>query len=255
MSVSKLSSFAAVIAAMALPAQAGDFFNLAPAPSGFYVSGFGGGSFLSDAAFTGVSDPVAGIPGPTGVAGAPLSVDLDFENNVFFGGSLGFQLPVKYFRVFHPRLEIEVSYLNADIEDGSFNGGNQTFSGGQDALFVYVNNYSDIVWEENQRFTPYIGGGLGAAFVDSNVRYFPATATAPVFGVIGEDTAFASHTAIGATYKLAGNVELFTEGRYFRIFGARLDRRFIGGGADLFNGSVAEDIDGFTVAGGLRLRF
>jgi len=255
MSVSKLSSFAAVFAAIALPANAGDLFNLDPAPSGFYISGFGGGSFLSDANFTGVSDPVAGIPGPTGVAGVPLSVALDFDDNVFFGGSFGYQIPVKYFGVLHPRFEVEVSYLNADIENGSFNGGNQTFSGDQDALFVYVNNYSDIVWTENQRFTPYIGGGLGLAFVDSNVRYFPASATAPVFGVIGEDTAFASHSAIGATYELTGNVELFTEGRYFRIFNARLDRQFIGAAADLFNGSVVEDIDGFTVTGGLRLRF
>jgi len=255
MSVSKLSSIAAVFAAMALPAQAEGLFSFDPAPSGFYISGFGGGSFLSDATFAGVSDPVVGIPGPTGVAGAPLSVALDYESSVFFGGSLGYQLPFKYFNILHPRLEVEVSYLNADIETGSFNGGAQTFSGDQDALLVYVNNYSDIVLSENQRFTPYIGSGFGLAFVDSNVRYFPATATAPVFGVIGEDTAFASHTAIGATYDLTGNVELFTEGRYFRIFGARLERRFIGGGADLFNGSIAEDIDGFTVASGLRFRF
>jgi len=258
MSVSKLSSVAAIVAAIAIqagPAQAGGLFNFDPAPGGVYISGFGGGSFLSDATFNGVSAPVAGIPGPTGVAGVPLAVDLSFANDVYFGGSLGFQLPFKYFGIFHPRLEVEVSYLQADIEAGSFNGGNQTFLGDQDTLFIYLNNYSDIVWTENQRFIPYIGGGLGAAFVDSNVQYFPAAATAPVFGVIGEDTAFASHTAIGATYELTDNVELFTEGRYFRIFGARLDRRFISGGADLFNGSVAEDIDGFTLTGGLRFRF
>ena len=250
-----LTSFGLAMAAMTTASHAEGLFNFEPAPSGFYVSGFGGGAFLNDPTFTGVSDPVAGVPGPTGVAGVPLTVDLDFSSGYTVGGAVGFQAPFTYWGIFHPRFEIEVSYLDADVDAGSFNGGAQTFLGNQDSLFVYLNNYSDIKFSDDQRFVPYIGGGLGAAFVSSDVGYFPATAPGPVFGVFGDDTAFASHAAIGASYALSEQLELYSEGRYFRIYGAQLERRFIGGGADVFNGDVSDDIDGFTVTGGLRFRF
>ena len=255
MSVSKFVSIAAICAALFSPAQAEGIFNLEPAPSSFYVSAFGGGSFLSDTNFTGVSNPAAGIPGPTGVAGVPLDVALDYSNSYTFGGAAGYQLPFTYLGVFQPRLEIEVSYLENDINSGSFNAGAQTFNGDQDVLFFYLNNYSDIRFSEDQRFVPYIGGGLGVAVVNSNVGYFPASATANTFGVLGEDTAFAGHVAVGASYELNSNLELYSEGRYFRIQNVNLDRRFIGGGADLFNATLEDDIDGFTVTGGLRYRF
>jgi len=87
------------------------------------------------------------------------------------------------------------------------------------------------------------------------VGYFPATAPGPVFAVTGDDTAFASHAAIGAIYELSDQLELYTEGRYFRIYDVSLERRFIGGGADLFNADISDDLDGFTVTGGLRFRF
>lgn len=255
MRVSSLTALGIALSFTAGAASAEGIFNLNPAPSGFYVSGFGGGSFLNDPTFTGISDPVAGIPGPTGVAGVPLNVDVDFSNSFTFGGAVGYQLPFSYFGIFYPRLEVEVSYLENDVEGGSFNGGTQTFLGEQEALSIYLNNYSDIKFSPDQRLVPYIGGGLGVAFVDANVPYFPASASGPVFGLVDEDTALAGHVAAGASYELSDGLELYSEGRYFRIQNVNLDRRFIGGGADLFNGNVEDDIDGFTVTGGLRWRF
>lgn len=236
-------------------AFAGGLFSFDPAQPGFYVSGFGGGAFLNNGSFTGVSAPVAGIPGPTGVAGVPLTVDVDYETGYTFGGSVGYKLPFKYWSVFQPRLEIEVSYLESDVSDGSFNGGNQTFQGSQDAVFIYLNNYSDIKFSEDQRLIPYIGGGLGVAFVNSDVGYFGGAATAPTFAVTGDDTAFASHAALGVSYELTNSVDLYTEGRYFRVYGANLERTFVGGGANLFNGEVDDDLQGFNVSAGVRLRF
>ncbi|MEO0879734.1 MAG: P44/Msp2 family outer membrane protein [Pseudomonadota bacterium] len=237
------------------PANAGDIFNFEPAPSRAYISVFGGGSFLNDSDFAGVSNPDAGVPGPTGVAGAPLDVALDYSTGFTVGGAVGKQLPFTYFGIFQPRLEIEVSYLENDIDAGSFNGGVQTFGGQQEAIFVYLNNYSDIRWSQNQAFVPYIGGGLGAAFIDSDVGYFPASASAPTFAVQGSDTAFAGHIAAGASYALGQNAELFTEGRYFRIRNAQFERNFVGGGNQIFVGDVDDDIAGFTVTGGLRWKF
>ena len=255
MRVSTIAVVASAFSFAAGTASAEGLFNLQPAPSGFYLSTFGGGSFLNDAEFTGVSNPEAGVPGPTGVAGVPLTVDTEFSSSYTVGGALGYQLPFTYFGVFHPRLEVEVSYLENTVAGGSFNGGAQNFSGDQETLFLYLNNYSDIKLSPDQRFVPYVGGGLGVGFVDSKILYFPASAGAPTFGVIGDDAAFAGHVAAGASYALDGGLELYSEGRYFRIQNVDLERRFIGGGADLFNGDVEDDIEGFTVTGGLRWRF
>jgi len=236
-------------------AFAGGLFSFDPAEPGFYISGHGGVSFLSDSTFEGVSDPVAGIPGPTGAAGVPLNVDVNYDTGYTFGGAVGYQLPFKYWGVFHPRLELEVSYLESDVSAGSFNGGNQTFQGSQDAVFVYLNNYSDIKFSEDQKLVPYIGGGFGAAFVNSDVGYFPGAATAPTFAVTGDDTAFASHAAVGLSYELSENLDLYSEARYFRIYSTNLDRTFVGGGANLFNGEVDDNIEGINVTAGVRLRF
>ncbi|MEM8771859.1 MAG: outer membrane beta-barrel protein [Pseudomonadota bacterium] len=245
----------ALTAAIAAPASAGGLFDTEPEQSRLYVSVFGGASFLTDSTFNGVSNPEVGVPAPTGIAGAPLSVELDADTGFTFGGAIGYQFGFKYLKIFHPRVEIEVSYLSNNIGEGSFNGGSQTFSGEQDTLFVYINNYSDIKFHEDQKFVPYIGGGFGLGFVDSDVSYFPATASAPVFGVFGDDTAFAGHVAVGATYALSDKLELYSEGRYFRVNNVDLERRFIGGGADLFVGDVESRIDGFTATGGLRYTF
>ncbi|MEL7488359.1 MAG: hypothetical protein AAGJ87_14215, partial [Pseudomonadota bacterium] len=209
MNMSKIVATATATAMIAAPAAAEGLFNFEPAPSSFYISGFGGGSFLGDSEFTGFSNPEAGIPGPTGVADVPLSVAVDYSTGYTVGGAIGKSLPFTYWGIFQPRLEIEFSYLENNINAGSFNGGAQTFLGEQESTFIYLNNYSDIRWSPNQRFVPYIGGGLGVAFVDSNVQYFPASATAPTFGVLGEDTAFASHIAAGASYDLTGGLELY----------------------------------------------
>ena len=255
MRVSTLAAFGAAFAFTAGAASAEGLFNINPAPSGFYVSTFGGGSFLNDGDFSGVSNPEAGVPGPTGTPGVPLDVDVDFSSSYTVGGAIGYQLPFSYLGVFYPRLEVEVSYLDNNVADGSFNGGAQNFSGDQETLFIYVNNYSDIKFSPDQRFVPYIGGGLGVGFVESNILYAPPSASAATFGVIGDDAAFAGHVAAGASYALADGLEVYSEGRYFRIQDVALERRFIGGGADLFNAEVEDDIDGFTVTGGLRWRF
>ncbi len=243
-----------LMAATLTTANAG-VFDTEPAESGAYLFGFGGGVFPSDNSFNGVSDPDAGVPGPTGVAGVPLNVDVSYDDATFYGGGVGYQLPFRYLKVFHPRLELEVSRFSADVSGGSFNNGTQTFAGEQEATLFYFNNYSDIIFSPDQPLTPYIGGGLGVALVDVNTPYFPASAVGPVFTVAGSETAFSSHATIGVTYDLTPHIDLYTEGRYFRTYGLDLERRFIGGGANLRSGDVSDNLEGFTATGGLRFRF
>jgi len=242
---------AAVLPFFASTAHAG-IFDFDPAKGGVYVSGFVGGGFPSDASFNGVQDPEAGVPG---AAGGPADIDAEIGSDAFYGASIGAKLPFKYWKYFQPRLEVEVSYLENDVEGGSFNGGNQNFSGFQSTLFITLNNYSDIVWKEDQRIIPYFGGGLGAGVVDSGILYAPATAPAPTFGVIGEDTGLATITSLGVTAKVTDKLDLYTEGRYYKIYGVDAERRFIAGGNDGFSAAVDDDPSGFTLTVGTRFNF
>lgn len=242
-------------------AQAQGWFGSGPADDSFYVSAFVGAAFPSDGSFDGVQTPDAAIPATVGgsVAGAPADIDLEFDTDVYFGGALGYQLPFQFYNTFHPRIEIEVSYFETDISEGSFNGGNQIFSGDQSTLFVFVNNFTDIRWSDNQFIVPYIGGGLGIGIVDTDAFYFPPTADfapAPAFGVIGDDTGFATHTTLGLTFAANDTFEVYTEGRFLKTYGIDAERRFLGGGTtDLFNADVDDNPDGFSLTAGLRYRF
>jgi len=227
-------------------------FDFDPAKGGVYASGFIGGGFPSDATFNGEQAPEAGVPG---ALGAPADIDANIGSDAFYGASLGAKLPFKYWKYFQPRLEVEVSYLENDVEGGSFNGGNQNFEGFQSTLFVTFNNYSDIIWRENQKIIPYFGGGIGAGVVDSGILYAPATAPAPTFGVIGEDTGLATISALGVTAKVTDKFDIYTEGRYYKIYGVDAERRFIAGGNDGFSAAVDDDPSGFTLTVGTRLHF
>jgi len=250
------TTIAVASAALTGTATAQGIFNSSPAEDGFYVSGFVGAIFPGDGDFNGTQNPEMGAPG---AAGAPANIDLEFDTDLYYGGALGYQLPFQFFGTFHPRLEIEVSYAETDIESGSFNGGNQIFSGDQSNLFVFVNNFTDIRWTDNQVIVPYIGGGLGVGIIDTNVAYVGAAAPfapLPAFVVNDEDTGFATHTTIGLSFAANDTYEIYTEARYLKTYGIDAERRFVAGNTvDLFSADVEDDPDGFTVTAGFRYRF
>lgn len=238
---------------LALPSQAEGLFSFEKAEGDIYVSGYGGVTFGKDNQFVGLQAPEAGVPG---VAGASATVDVDYSADRTFGGAIGAQLPFKYFfGIIQPRIEVEGSTFQQSVSSGSFNGGSQTFLGDLSGTTILFNNYSDFIFSEDQVIVPYLGGGLGVAFINSDIQYFPGTATAPTFGVIAEDTAFAGHFAGGVTFRFSEKFDLYTEARYTRITGVELERRFVAGGADGFNADVSDRIENITVFGGLRFRF
>ena len=227
-------------------------FDFDPAEGGYYISGFGGAALPFDADFDGVQDPVAGIPG---VAGAPAEIEADFNTAAHFGGRVGTKLPFKYWKYFQPRLELEVSTFEADVESGSFNGGTQTFSGDQSTTLFLINNNSDWIWSDDQKIIPYFGGGIGVAKVDSDIQYFPAAASAPTFAVQGDDIGLATISTLGLTFKATETLDVFTEARYLKTYGIDAERTFIAGGASSFNADVDDDPDGITITGGVRVNF
>ena len=250
---SRLLAIAALILC-ATGAQAKGLFDTDPAEGGFYVSGFIGAGFANDTDFDGTQDPALGSPG---LAGAPANVEAEFDTDAYFGGAIGYRLPYKFLTYFQPRLELEISYLDADVDGGAFNNGDQIFGGSQESLFILGNSFTDIIWSENQVIIPYIGGGIGVGIIDNNINYFPnnGIATAPTFAVQGRDTGLATHTTIGVTVPITEQFEVYGEGRYLLTLNIDDERTFVGDGGETFNANVDDDPDAFSLTVGMRWRF
>ncbi|MEL6858738.1 MAG: outer membrane beta-barrel protein [Pseudomonadota bacterium] len=219
---------------------------------GFYVSGFIGGGFPSDAELTGTQTPEAGAPG---MLGAPARIATEFDSGTTLGIALGYKTPWEFFGLFNTRLELEYSTLDVDVSNGSFNSGNQPFSGDASIDFFLLNNYSDIIWDDDQSVIPYVGGGIGVANVDANILYAGGGATSPNFVATGEDSGLAGTVAGGLTWLTGTPWEVYGEARYYQVRDLEFERRFIGGGADLLNARVEDDFDGTSLTLGARYKF
>lgn len=250
----KYMTLAAIPALLMAPTAQAGIFDFDPAEGGVYVSGFIGTSNPSDTDFEGTQAPAAGVPG---AAGADANIVAKLDGATYFGGAIGARLPFKYWKYFQPRLEAEISYSDHDVSGGSFNGGNQTFSGSQSITYYLINNTSDIIWKDNQKVVPYFGGGIGIADFNTDIQYFPnnGTATSPTFAVQGSDSGFATVSAIGATLKTSDKLDFYVEGRYIKTYGIDAERTFIANGASGFNAEVDDDPDGFSLTVGTRLNF
>ncbi len=220
--------------------------------SGFYGTVLGGISLPSDSEYSGTQQPEVGVPG---VAGAPANVNTEFSSGAFVSGAVGYRIPKHIFGLFQPSVELEVNYTDLNVNGGNFNGGNQTFSGDQNALTVTANYQSDIRWSNNQKVIPFWGGGIGFTRVDNNIGYFPNNGafTSPNFAVRGSDTGFNLQSNAGLTFVLNDNVELVTRARYQRTTGLDFDRRFIANNG--LNAEVGGRFENVTLAAGLRYRF
>ena len=238
-----LTLAASVVTALSAQAQTDD---------GFYVAGFIGAGFPNDIELTGIQTPEAGAPG---MPGAPAQIQTDFDSDTTFGAALGYKTPWEFFGVFHPRLEIEYSTIDADVSGGSFNAGSQPFSGDTSIDFFLVNNYSDIIWSENQTVIPFVGGGLGVANVDASILYAGGGSPTPNFVATGDDSGLASTIAGGLTWLTGADWEVYGEARYYQIYDVELERRFIGNGSNLLNANVSDDFDGTSLTLGARYKF
>lgn len=220
----------------------------------FYGSIHGGASILTNNTFSGIQ---TGPGGPPAALGSPANVNLDYDTGFNVGGALGYRLPYSWGGI-SPRIEGELTYQKNDVGNGSnFNGGNQVFSGSQDSLSLFANVLFDYDLLGTGKFKPYIGGGVGVAFLDSSVNYFPAANPAANITLREDSSAnFAFQAIVGASYQVTKNVELFVDGRYFNAPNAEFDRSFTApAGIAGLNSNVDGDFDGFRVNGGVRVSF
>ncbi|MGI9463090.1 MAG: outer membrane protein [Aestuariivirgaceae bacterium] len=217
----------------ALPEDTGPVFS-----PDFYATVFGGVNFLDDANFSGI------------IAGAPQSVDVDYDDGFVVGGALGVRWNSFNFGPLVPRTEIEVSYRENDVDSVDFSGngpGNEpNASGDTSALFVMGNLLFDIKGLFDDRFTPYFGGGVGVAFVENDVVYGPGIT------LDDDDEAFAFQVIVGADYKFTERFSVFVDGRYFQALDVSSSRVTPAG---VNTGTVEEDLEGFNALGGIRYTF
>lgn len=219
---------------------------------GVYITGRIGIALPSDFNLDGVQDPQAPSPG---ASGAPANVDVELDSDITFSGAIGYKIPTRFFGFIEPNLELEYNYTNVDVSGGSFNAGTQTFLGDVEVQTFTLNYQGDLVFSENQRVIPFLGSGIGIADVESNVRYFPGTATAPTFGVIESGTAFTYFSNIGVRFDVTDKISLDVRARYQRIDGVDLERRFVASGNDAFNADVSGDYETVNFLAGVRYRF
>ncbi len=221
----------------------------------FYISGSVGYASPSSVDFNGIQMPEAGTPGQ---AGAPAIVDATFDDAIALeaavGGNLTDALSLGPLR---GRVELGVSYVEADVSGGAFNDGNQIFSGDQSVLSFLLNSYTEYRPEDDARVVPYVGGGIGFAQVESDIVYFPdnGVATSPTFGVFADDTVLTTHMTGGLTIRANDAFDVFAEARYATAYGVDGERRFVAGGEDRVNASVDSDVSVFSLQTGLRYKF
>jgi opacity protein-like surface antigen len=187
----------AALAGLALVLAA---FISQPASAQWYVSGFGGGNFLTDA-----NNTASGI-----------SIKSSYSTGFVGGGSVGYSFGAW-------RAEGEVAYRQNDFDKltitddgglgvalglGSLNGLSIGATGNARALSFMGNVFYDF--DVVPGFTPYIGGGLGVARVSAN--------NLRIMGVqLADDstTVFAYQLGGGVSFEIAPQTSLFLEYRYF----------------------------------------
>ncbi|MEM7661380.1 MAG: P44/Msp2 family outer membrane protein [Pseudomonadota bacterium] len=233
---------------------------------GWYVSGSGGVDFQVDSDNSGETG--AFTTGNLGdgttldvAAGTALAWETDFDTGFVLSGEGGFYSNSGW------RMGLEVSYNEADVDShtdvllgdapigaldaaalaGSAVPLNITIAdlvadgqGEISQVAVFANGYYDLY--SGGALTPYVGAGLGIAFVD--VDFSPSAVE-----IISEnDTAFAYQFMGGLSYAVSQNFDVFTEYKFRGTPDVDVD-------IDLFPGELDVENRQHLISAGLRLKF
>jgi len=239
----------AILGLMSGAAVAADLEPVADAPvaapqifdNNFYVSLFAGANIA-----TGDTDFSNGIN----------AVQTDFDTGFLVGGALGYKWKNFNWNGISPRTEIEVNYFRNDVGSIDFTGngpGNETLNGDNtiSGVGVFGNLFFDWNNAFNTRITPYVGGGVGVAFVNNNLLY-----NDPGLNLNDNDTAFAFNVGAGASYPVSRSASLFIDARYNRIVDVDSERRL--GGASIAGpagGNFEDDFSTVQIRSGIKVSF
>lgn len=180
-----ISCAAAVLSLFVAKAQAADITQPTPAENQFYVSLFGGASFLEDVE----TDYDTG------------GYELGTKTGYIVGGAIGM-------RVWDPlRAEVELSYSEWDAEDNvhwhGYGDGSGSYSakGHLDATYLLANIWYDI--PTGTSFTPYLGGGAGVGWADAHTRFNDED-----YGYGDGEAGFAFQLGAGLVFGVTDNIAI-----------------------------------------------
>lgn len=166
----------------------------------------GGGTYFS--IFAGVADLDRQIS-----TGYQRDLQIDYDQGYGIGGAIGRRVG-RFFRT-----EVEYVYRSQTPGIVNFNGVPQGNISGQQSSHAGMMNLVYDMIIGNGNLVPYLGGGLGVAGVDSQVRYGNMGAT-----LNGDDTGLAFQWMAGLTYRARPNMEMFVEYRFFEVDNPKLNR-------------------------------
>lgn len=157
---------------------------------GFYFSGSGGVGIVDDLEFD--------------LAGAN-DIDIEFDIGYGFQGAVGYRINRAW------RVELEGSYISADVDTSQFGTANATSTGSYDALSGSFNVYLDF---GRGRFSPYLGAGIGYSNVTiDQITYSNGSTLAEI-----DDSTVTGQLMLGLGYEIDTNLRLTAEYR-FRYLG------------------------------------
>ena len=176
---------------------------------GFHV----GGTFVRD----------AGNDARGGVLGSPLRIDTEYNTGFNIGGAYGYNFGLM-------RVEGEITYRQNDVDTVRALGFSSGAGGDVGALSFMGNGYIDL--PTGTSFQPYVGGGIGFAYLSFNDVGF-TLAGIPPFTIDDSDFVFAYQLGGGLAYGLGPFMALDLGYRYFatsdptfRDAGVRVDSEY-----------------------------
>ncbi len=177
--------------------------------------------------------------------GPSRNVDIEFEDDIFYTGSVGYAFaPGEYGQ---PAIELEAAYRENDVENLNFNGGVQSPVGDQSVFSVLVNGKWHFT-QLSDDIIPFVGAGVGFANIDASVRY------GPVANINDDDTVFAYQLLAGAAVPLNENLSIVGTARYFDLAEDPELNRF-GGPAPVRNTLLDSEYSSFGLSVGLKYAF
>lgn len=182
----------------------------AVADNGFYASAHVGLTLPQDQFSEGLT-----------TGGLPFVLDSDFDNGFRIGGSFGYKFEVPGINI---RTELELSYREQDVDTVVVNGISVPGGGDTSSLSGLANVLIDF--KTFPLVTPYVGGGLGIAGVESDSEFLLPVAFDGFTDVRfdgGTETEFVYQVIAGVTLPLTDRFDLFIDGRYFEAIDPDFD--------------------------------
>ncbi len=170
------------------------------------TGGCNGGTYFS--IFAGLSDMDT-----QNSNGFQRNLQINFDQGYAAGGAVGRRLTRAV------RAELEYVYRSQTPDAINFNGNEQNNISGQQSSHAGMMNVIYDLVIGNGNIVPYIGGGVGVAGVDSQIRYGGMGST-----LDGDDSGIAYQWMAGLTYRAQPNMEMFVEYRFFEIDDPKLNR-------------------------------